>query len=169
MERVRPLVDAAVQQLADAELLDAASYLVGGAAQEVVRLGRGRNQRDLYGHARRDRQERHPNHSAPHGRREEVVLVGDVEVLQPVLLEGGGEVLRLLLDQVLAGVEVFGDEVEEAPRRGPRGQVVGLDGDFDVQDLGVGAQQVPGHVHLHEHQLVVDDLRRWRRRCEARQ
>lgn len=100
-----------------------------------------------------------PNHSAPHGRREEAVLVGDVEELQPVFLEGGREVLRLLFDQVLVGVEVLGDEVEEAPRRGAGGQVVGLDGQLDVQDLGVGAQHVPRHVHLHEHQLVVDDLR----------
>lgn len=40
VERVGGLVDAAVQQLADAELLDAASYLVEGAAQEVIRLKR---------------------------------------------------------------------------------------------------------------------------------
>lgn len=82
-----------------------------------------------------------------------------MEELQPVFLEGGREVLRLLFDQVLVGVEVLGDEVEEAPRRGAGGQVVGLDGQLDVQHLGVGAQHVPRHVHLHEHQLVVDDLR----------
>lgn len=98
-------------------------------------------------------------HSAPHGRREEAVPVGDVEELQPVLLEGGGEELRLLPDQVLAGVKVLGDEVEQPPGGGPRGQVVGLDGHLDVQHLGVGAQHVPRHVHLHERQLVVDDLR----------
>lgn len=82
-----------------------------------------------------------------------------MEVLQPVFLEGGREVLRLLFDQVLAGVKVLGDEVEELPRGGAGGQVVGLDGELDVQDLGVGAQHVPRHVHLHEQQLVVDDLR----------
>lgn len=41
VERVGGLVDAAVQQLVDAELLDAASYLVGSAAQEVIGLKRG--------------------------------------------------------------------------------------------------------------------------------
>lgn len=104
-------------------------------------------------------QETSAHHSAPRGRREEAVLVGDVEELLPVLLEGGREVLRLLFDQVLVGVEVPGDEVEKLPRGGAGGQVVGLDGELDVQHLGVGAQHVPRHVHLHEHQLVVDDLR----------
>lgn len=82
-----------------------------------------------------------------------------MEVLQPVFLEGGREVVRLLLDQVLAGVKVLGDEVETVPGGMAGGQVVGLDGELDVQDLSVGAQQVPRHVHLHEHQLVVDGLK----------
>lgn len=82
-----------------------------------------------------------------------------MEELQPLFLEGGREVLRLLFDQVLTGVKVLGDEVAKVPRGGAGGQVIGLDGELDVQDLSVGAQHVPRHVHLHEYQLVVDDLR----------
>lgn len=99
------------------------------------------------------------HHPAPHGRCEEVVPALDVEVLQAVLLEGRGEVLGLVADQLLVGVEVLGDAGEQAPRRRLRRQVVGLDGQLDVQHLGVGAQLVPRHVDLDEHQLVVDDLR----------
>ena len=97
-------------------------------------------------------------HAAPHGGREEVVLVLDVEVLQAVLLERRREELGLRADHVLAGVEVLGDAGEESPRRRARRQVVGLDGQLDVQHLRVHAQHFPGHVHLHEHQLVVHHL-----------
>lgn len=96
-------------------------------------------------------------HPAPHGWSEEGVFVPDVEEVQTVFLKGGGEELGLL-DQVLTGVEVLGDEGEEAPRGGPGGQVVGLDGELDVQDLGVGAQHVPRHVDFHEQQFVIDYL-----------
>lgn len=158
VEGVGSLVHSAVQQLVDAKLLYVASDLVGSSAQEVIGLKRRRNQQKANTDPHCENKH-HLNHSAPHGRREEAVLVGDVEVLQPVFLEGGREVLRLLFDQVLTGVKVLGDEVEKLPRGGAGGQVVGLDGELDVQDLSVGAQHVPRHVHLHEHQLVVDDLR----------
>lgn len=46
VEGVGGLVHAAVQQLADAELLHVASYLVGGAAQEVIRLKGRRNEQN---------------------------------------------------------------------------------------------------------------------------
>ena len=95
------------------------------------------------------------HHPAPHGRSEEDILVLYVEVVQAVFLEGGGEELCLLADQLLVGVEVFGDEGEEAPRGGAGGQVIGLDRELDVQDLGVGAQHVPWHVDLDEHQFLV--------------
>lgn len=49
--------------------------------------------------------------------------------------------------------------MEQAPRRRLRRQVVGLDGQLDVQHLGVGAQHLPRHVDFDEHQLVIDDLR----------
>ena len=85
-------------------------------------------------------------------------MVLDVEILQAVFLERGREEGRLLADQLRVGVEVFGDAGEEAPRRGVGGQVVGLDGQLDVQDLGVGAKHVPRHVDLDERQFVIDDL-----------
>lgn len=99
-------------------------------------------------------------HPAPHGRSEEGVFVPHEEVLQAVFLEGGGEELGLLGDQVLVGVEVLGDAGEEAPRGGAGGQVVGLDGELDVQDLGVGAQHVPRHVDFHKQQFLIHYLRR---------
>lgn len=102
------------------------------------------------------------HHPAPHGRREEEVSVLDVEELQAVLLEGGGEVLGLVPDQLLVGVEMLGDAGQKAPRGGLRRQVVGLDGELDVQDLGVGAQHVPRHVDFEEHQFLVDHLQRER-------
>lgn len=82
-----------------------------------------------------------------------------MEVFQTVFLERGGEELGLICDQFLVGVEVLGDEVEKAPRGGAGGQVVGLDGNLDVQDLGVGAQHVPRHVDFHKHQFLIDYLR----------
>lgn len=98
------------------------------------------------------------DHPAPHGRSEEEILLLYVEIVQAVLLEGGGEVLRLFSDQLLVGVEVLGDEGEVAPGGGAGGQVVGLDGELDVKHLGVGAQHLPRHVHLDEHQFVVHHL-----------
>lgn len=97
-------------------------------------------------------------HPAPHGLGEELVPVLHVEILQAVFLEGGGEELRLLGDQVLVGVEVLGDAGEEAPRGGAGRQVVGLDRKLDVQNLGVGAQDVPRHMDLDEHQFLIYDL-----------
>ncbi len=99
-------------------------------------------------------------HPAPHGRSEEGVFVPHEEVIQTVFLEGRGEELGLLGDQFLAGVEVLGDAGEVAPRGGAGGQVVGLDGELDVQDLGVGAQHVPGHVDFHKQQFVIYYLQR---------
>ncbi len=99
-------------------------------------------------------------HPAPHGRSEEGVFVLHEEVIQTVFLEGGGEELGLLGDQFLAGVEVPGDAGEVAPWGGAGGQVVGLDGELDVQDLGVGAQHVPGHVDFHKQQFVIYYLQR---------
>lgn len=81
-----------------------------------------------------------------------------MEQLQAVFLKGGGEELSLLCDEVLAGVEVLGDEGEKAPRGGVGGNVIGLDGQLDVQDLSVGAQHVPRHVDFDEHQFVIDYL-----------
>lgn len=98
------------------------------------------------------------DHPAPHGRSEEEILVLYVEIVQAVFLKGGGEVLGLWADQLLVGVEVLGDEGEVAPGGGPWGQVVGLDGELDVQHLGVGAQHLPRHVHLDKHQFFVHDL-----------
>lgn len=164
MQRVGAFVHAAVQQLCDAELLSVPSHLVRGAAQDVVRL-RGRSQTspcDLFNEKKKKtktKKRKAAHHPAPHGRREEVVLGFDVEVVQAVLLEGRGEVLVLVPDQLLVGVEVLGDAGEQAPRRRLRRQVVELDGQLDVQHLGVGAQHVPRHVDLDKHQLVVDDLR----------
>ena len=96
-------------------------------------------------------------HPAPHGGGEETVFVPHVEVLQTVLLKGGGEELLLLLlhDQLLVGVEVFGDAGEVSPGRGSGGHVVGLEGQLDVQFLCTGAQHVPRHVHFHKEQLVI--------------
>lgn len=102
-------------------------------------------------------------HPAPHGRSEEEVLVLYVEVLQTVFLEGGGEELALLGDQLLVGVEVLGDAGEEAPWGGAGGQVVGLDGELDVQDLSVGAQHLPRHVDLNEHQFLINYLQKTER------
>lgn len=81
-----------------------------------------------------------------------------MEELQTVLLKGGREILGLLLDQVLVGVEVLGDEGEKAPRGRAGRQVVGLDGELDVQDLSVGAQHVPRHVDFDKHQFLIDHL-----------
>lgn len=81
-----------------------------------------------------------------------------MEELQTALLKRGREVLGLLLDQVLVGVEVLGDEGEKAPRGGSGGQVVWLDGELDVQDLGVGAQHVPRHVDFDKHQFLINHL-----------
>lgn len=97
-------------------------------------------------------------HPAPHGRSEEEVFVPHVEVLQTVLLKGGGEVLGLLGDQLLVGVEVLGDAGEIAPPGGAGGKVIGLDGKLDVQDLGVGAQHVPRHVHFDKQQVLIYNL-----------
>lgn len=158
VQRVGAFVHAAVQQLCDAELLSVPSHLVRGAAQDVVRL-RGGAKRHLATFSMKKKKRKAAHHPAPHGRREEVVLGFDVEVVQAVLLEGRGEVLVLVPDQLLVGVEVLGDAGEQAPRRRLRRQVVELDGQLDVQHLGVGAQHVPRHVDLDKHQLVVDDLR----------
>lgn len=48
-------------------------------------------------------------HPAPHGLSEEGVSVPHVEEVQAVFLEGGGEELGLLPDQVFVRVEVLGD------------------------------------------------------------
>lgn len=99
-------------------------------------------------------------HPAPHGRSEEVVRVLDVEVLKAVFLKGGGEVLRLLADELFVRVEVLGDAGEEAPRGRTRCQVVGLDGELDVQDFSVGAEHVPRHVDLDKHPFLIHDLQK---------
>lgn len=163
VQRVGAFVHAAVQQLCDAELLSVPSHLVRGAAQDVVRLQGAEPNVTLrpfqLKKKDKDKNQKAAHHPAPHGRREEVVLVPDEEVAQAVLLEGRGEVLLLVPDQLPVGVEVLGDAGEQAPRRRLRRQVVGLDGHLDVQHLGVGAQHVPRHVDLDKHQLAVDDLR----------
>lgn len=162
MQRVGGFVHAAVQQLCDAELLHVPSHLVRGAAQDVVRLKGRRQTSTLVSLSVKKKKNPTTNkpahHPAPHGRCEEVVPVLDVEVFLAVLFEGRGEVLGLVPDQLLVGVEVLGDAGEQAPRRRLRRLVVGLDGQLDVQHLGVRAQHVPGHVDLDKHQLVVDDL-----------
>lgn len=85
-----------------------------------------------------------------------------MEVFQAVFLKRGGEVLCFLLDQVLVGVEVLGDEGEKPPWRGAGGQVIELNGELNVQDLSVGAQHVPRHVDFHKHQLIIDYLQEHR-------
>lgn len=57
---------------------------------------------------------------------------------------------------------MLGDAGQKAPRGGLRPQVVGLDGELDVQDLGVGAQHVPRHVDFEEREFLVDHLQRER-------
>lgn len=60
---------------------------------------------------------------------------------------------------------MLGDEGEKAPRGGAGGHVVGMDGQLDVQDLGVGAQHVPRHVDFDEHQFLIDYLQSTNKDC----
>lgn len=53
---------------------------------------------------------------------------------------------------------MFGYAAEEVEGRGRGGQVIGLNGQLNVEDLGVGTQHVPGHVHLDEQQLLIHHL-----------
>lgn len=98
----------------------------------------------------------HTHHSTPHCRCEELILVFDVEVLQPVLLKRSCEVLGLRGYGVFAGVEILGEAIE---RRGLGDEVILLNRQLDVKDFSVCAQHIPGHVDLYKVDLLIHYLR----------
>lgn len=81
----------------------------------------------------------------------------DVKIIHPALLKRGSEELLLWLDDTLIHTEHLGEPVESV-EGGAGFQVVGLQGEFDVHDLSVGAQHIPGCVHFDEHKLVIRNL-----------
>lgn len=81
----------------------------------------------------------------------------DVKIIHPALLKRGSEELLLWLDDTLIHTEHLGEPVESV-EGGAGFQVVGLQGEFDVHDLSVGAQHIPGRVHFDEHKLVIRNL-----------
>lgn len=92
------------------------------------------------------------HHPAPRGRHEELLFVLHIKTIQLVLPERSREEVGLLGYDVLAGVKV----AREAAVRGRlRGQIIGLDGQFDVQDFCVSAQNLKRHVYFYIDELLI--------------
>lgn len=95
------------------------------------------------------------HHSAPHGRREELLFVLLIKTVQLIIPEGGREEVHLLGNDILAGVEVLGEAVVPGWLWG---QIIGLDGQFDMQDFSVITQHTKRHVHFHKEKFLIYHL-----------
>lgn len=81
-----------------------------------------------------------------------------MEAFLTVLLKGCSKVIRFFFYQILVRFEVLGETVENGPNRRFGGDLVELDGNLDVQDFGVCALHIPGHMNFHKYEVVIMDL-----------
>lgn len=94
--------------------------------------------------------------SASGCRIEKRVFVLDVEVGQMFLLKRGSEKLLLRFDDIFVHPEESTEPVESWLSGF---QVIVLQGQFDVHNLGVCAQHFPRCMHLHKNKSLIQNLR----------
>jgi len=108
------------------------------------------------------------HNSVAGGRGEEGVLVVDEEEVGLVLVEGRGEVVGLGVHDVIGQAERRGQPVHG--HLAVVQDVVGLEGNLDLQLVGEGGQHLPRSVDLQEEGLpVVQLLQRERERKRERE
>lgn len=93
--------------------------------------------------------------SASSCRIEKCVFVLDIKVGQKLLLKRGSEKLLLRFDDIFIHSEESAKPVESWISGV---QVIGLQGQFDVQNLSVCAQHFPRCMHFHKNKFFIQNL-----------